>query len=116
MLKQLALTIGGQKISAPDGIKTGGLESGGAGQQVLQFGVSAFFFTAALLSVIMIMYGGIRWITAGGDKTKVQTARSTITYAIIGLVIVMAAFLIITLLSRILGFHLLYTPGGATGK
>lgn len=116
MEKLLALTIGGQKIPVPDGIKTGGLESGGAGQKVLQFGVSAFLFTAALLSVIMIMYGGIRWITSGGDKTKIQTARSTVTYAIIGLVIVMTAFLIITILGKVLGFPLLYIPGGATGK
>jgi len=107
MDKLLALTIGGKEIKPPTGIKSGGLGEGEAGQQILQFGVDALFFTAAILAVIFVLIAGIKWITAGGDKTKVQSARGTMTYAIIGLVIVMAAFLIISLLGKILGFQLL---------
>lgn len=98
------------QLEPPTGVPTGGLEAGGAGQLALQFGVQAFFFAATLLAVIFVLVGGIKWITAGGDKTKVQSARSTLTYAIIGLVIVLGAFTIVLVLGSILGFTLLYAP------
>jgi hypothetical protein len=36
----------------------------------------------------MIMVGGFKYVTSGGDGSKVSSAKSTIIYAIVGLVIV----------------------------
>lgn len=50
---------------------------------------------AALIALVFLIWGGIKWITAGGDKTKVQAARDTIVGAIIGLVIVFVAYFVV---------------------
>ena len=43
----------------------------------------------------MIIYGGFRYITSGGDSGKVTGAKNTIIYAVIGLVIVVLAQVIV---------------------
>jgi hypothetical protein cdiviTM7_00647 len=48
-----------------------------------------------LISVIMLVYGGIRYILSGGDSKKVTDAKNTILYAIIGLIISLLAFAIV---------------------
>lgn len=50
-----------------------------------------------------ILIGGFNWITAGGDKTKLQSARDTITNAFIGLVVVVAAWAILALAGTFFG-------------
>ena len=47
------------------------------------------------LAVIMIIIGGFRYITSGGDSGKVGSAKNTIIYAIIGLIIVALAQIIV---------------------
>jgi len=44
-----------------------------------------------IVSVIMIIIGGLRYITSGGDSQNVTNAKNTILYAIVGLVIVLFA-------------------------
>ena len=51
----------------------------------------------------MLLIGGIRWILAGGDEKAVSSARSTITAALIGLVIVLLSFAIIKLVEAFFG-------------
>lgn len=53
---------------------------------------------AFVLAFIMLLIGGIRWITAGGDEKAVGSARNMITAALIGLVIVLVAFALIRLI------------------
>ncbi|HSX08472.1 MAG TPA: hypothetical protein VLG11_06300 [Candidatus Saccharimonadales bacterium] len=48
-----------------------------------------------LLAVIMLIYGGLKYITSGGDSSKAASARSAIVYAVIGLVIVALAQVIV---------------------
>lgn len=48
-----------------------------------------------IVAVVMIIFGGYRYITAGGDSGKVSTAQTTIIYAIIGLIIVALAQVIV---------------------
>src|SRR5579859_7308942 len=50
-------------------------------------------------SLFFLLWGGIRWIISGGDKGKIEQARSTILPAIIGLIIALAAFFIINIIS-----------------
>ncbi|MEK9195824.1 MAG: pilin [Patescibacteria group bacterium] len=48
-----------------------------------------------VVAVIMIIYGGFRYITSGGDSGSVTTAKNTIIYALVGLVIVALAQVIV---------------------
>lgn len=61
---------------------------------------------AALVFFFMLLWGGIQWILAGGDKQKTEEARGRITGALIGLVIVFAAWAILSLASTFLGTSL----------
>lgn len=54
-----------------------------------------FSIIVGAISVIMIIYGGFRYITSGGDSGKVGNAKNTLIYAIVGLIIVALAQLIV---------------------
>lgn len=47
-----------------------------------------------LLMTILIIWAGFRWMTAGGDEKKVETAKSQLTAAVIGAVVIIAAWII----------------------
>jgi len=48
-----------------------------------------------LLAVIMVIYGGITYVTAAGDDEKVGKAKNIILYSVIGIVIVLLSFALI---------------------
>jgi hypothetical protein len=62
---------------------------------------------AALVFFFMLIFGGIKYITSGGDKAQTESARGTITAALIGLVIVFSAWAIITLINAFFGIDIL---------
>lgn len=55
------------------------------------------FWLLAAISVIMIVVGGIRYITSQGNQQQLQSAKNTILYAVIGLVVAIAARAIVQL-------------------
>lgn len=55
------------------------------------------------VSIILIIIGGIRMMMASGDEKATAAAKSTITFAIIGLVIVLLAVMIVNVLGYLLG-------------
>jgi len=59
---------------------------------------------AALLVFMYLIWGGIEWITSGGDKGKTESARNKITSAVIGLIVVAASYAILQLTLNFLGF------------
>ncbi len=61
---------------------------------------------AAIIFFFMLVIGGIRWITSGGDKAQTEAARSQITAALVGLVIVFAAWAIAQLIGNLFGFNI----------
>lgn len=56
--------------------------------------ISIILFLAGALAVIYLLWSGISYITAGGDDTKAATARKGIINAIIGIIIIVLAFVI----------------------
>ncbi len=52
---------------------------------------TVFWIAVGVASVIMIIIGGIRFVTSGGDSTKVNSARNTIIYAIVGIFVALLA-------------------------
>ncbi len=86
----------------------GGLRSGveaarGADMPTTLIGDGGIFTTAVNLllfivgatAVVMIIYGGFRYVISGGDGSAITSAKNTILYAIIGLVIAALAYAII---------------------
>ena len=65
---------------------------------------------ASLWFGLQIILSGYDWISSGGDKGKIETARNKITYSIIGLTIVVSAWVIISLIGKMLGLDIL-NPG-----
>ena len=61
-------------------------------QYNLDKGISDF---VGILSVIMLIWGGILYTTSSGDSNKVTTAKNTIMYAVIGLVVAIFAYAIV---------------------
>jgi hypothetical protein len=57
--------------------------------------INIFSLVVGVVSVIMIIIGGFRYIISGGDSSSVQGAKNTILYAIVGLLIVVFAQVII---------------------
>lgn len=62
---------------------------------------------AALLVLFYLIWGGIEWITAGGDKSKVEKARNRITQAIIGIIVLAASTAIMSVVQGFLGVTLI---------
>lgn len=62
---------------------------------------------AALICFVYLVWGGIEWMTSGGEKSAVANARQRISAAFVGLLIVLAAWAIITLLEYLFGFSIL---------
>ena len=60
-----------------------------------QRNINIFSLVVGVVSVIMIIIGGFRYIISGGDSSSVQGAKNTILYAIVGLLIVVFAQVII---------------------
>lgn len=48
-----------------------------------------------LIAVVMILIGGFKWMTAGGNEEKIESAKKLLTAAIIGLVIILLAWAIV---------------------
>lgn len=57
--------------------------------------VNLFSIVVGIVAVIMIIYGGFRYITSGGDSGRVGNAKNSLIYAVIGLIIVALAQLIV---------------------
>ncbi len=66
--------------------------------------VSFIMVIAAVLVFLYLIWGGIEWITSGGDKGKTEAARNKITSAVIGLIVIAASYAILTLALNFLGF------------
>lgn len=69
--------------------------------------VGTILIISALLAFIYLILGGIKWITSGGDKAGMEEARNKITHAIVGLIIVGAAWAIMTLVQNFLGIQII---------
>ncbi len=65
--------------------------------------VNLIFVIAIILAFIFLVYGGLRWVVSGGDKTAVESARNTIIAAIVGLVILFLSYVILNIVLGLFG-------------
>lgn len=90
------------KYGSGDGGTNLGLLMGNLYNVVVMVGGLALF--------LYIAWGGINWITAGGDKNKLESAQHQITNGIIGMAVLVASAAIAAFLSQLFGIDLL-NPG-----
>jgi magnesium-transporting ATPase (P-type) len=101
----LALTLpGAQNIQPPKDIPTGGLS---VLSKALNGGITIFIIATVIITIIFIVWSGFQWAYSGGDKSKVAAARGRMTWAVIGLIIALAAVFIINILGSFFGVKLL---------
>ena len=109
MLEFLALTLPGADgapgvdINAPKSIPSGGTETLGT---ALSGFLTILIIIAIVLCLISLVRAGIQLASSSGDKTKVASARSRLTWSIIGLIVVMLAFFIVNILGTFFGVNL----------
>lgn len=60
-------------------------------QVIINKMINALLGIVGTIAVIMIVYGGIKIMISGGEPTKYEEAKKTITYAVVGLIIVLLA-------------------------
>ena len=70
------------------------IKSGGALPQLVGKIISIFLSILGVIFVILIIYGGYLWMTAYGDKTKLDKAKDLINNAVIGLIIILLSYAI----------------------
>jgi len=71
-------------------------------QDIITTGINIFSVIVGIVAVVMIIVGGFKYITSGGDSSNVTSAKNTIIQAVIGLVIVaFAQFLVQFVLNRV---------------
>lgn len=62
---------------------------------------------AVVLALFFLIWGGIKWILSGGDKTAVEGARNHIVAAIVGLIIAFLAFFILIIIGGVFKIDIL---------
>lgn len=95
-------TVGAQLIQPGD--QPGGIAAATGGEGsiralVLRI-VDFFLLFLGLIAVIMIIYGGITYVTAAGNQEKIESAKKIILYAVIGIVIVLISFALVNTVIR----------------
>jgi len=59
------------------------------------------FLFSGTISLIIIIVSGLRFITSGGDSKSVDTAKKSMTYAVMGLLLVFLAFFILNVIAYV---------------
>lgn len=66
-----------------------------AGDGIFKTITNVLLFLIGAVSVIMLIIGGIRYTISGGDSTAVTSAKNTILYAVIGIIVALLAYAIV---------------------
>ena len=82
-----------------------GIAANTSPQTVITSVISLVFVAAILLVLFFLILGAFNWITSGGDKEKIKSARGTIVHALIGLAILALAFVIANVAGQILNVN-----------
>lgn len=67
--------------------------------------LSIALIVAGILVFAFLVWGGIEWITSGGDKQKTESAKNRITAALVGLAIVAASWALMKIISYFFGIE-----------
>jgi len=72
--------------------------------------ISNFLIISGVVSFAIIIFAGFKFISAGGDKAKIEQATTILNFALLGLVLVVAAFLLTNIFGGLVGFGNFFKP------
>lgn len=72
--------------------------------------VEAALVFSGVVALILIIWAGIKFITSKGDPNAVDAAKKTLTYAVIGLIVIFLSFFIVQFVSKITGVEQIGNP------
>lgn len=76
-------------------------DTGGQLDQIITLAINLFSVIVGIIAVVMIIVGGLKYITSGGDSGDITSAKNTILYAVVGLIVVaIAQFVVHFVLSK----------------
>ena len=84
--------LGGIDSARGTGVPTNLMDGDGS---IVSRVINIFLYIVGVVSVIMLIYGGFRYVISGGQKEAITSAKNTILYAIVGLLIAIFAYAII---------------------
>ena len=64
---------------------------------------NTILYAVGIIAVVMLIWGGVRYIISGGDGKKVTDAKNTILYAILGLVVALLSYAIVNFVLNVVG-------------
>lgn len=67
---------------------------------VFEVVTNVLLFLIGAIAVIMLVIGGIRYTVSGGDSKAVESAKNTILYAIVGIIVALLAFAIVKFVTQ----------------
>lgn len=67
--------------------------------------INFLLWTVGILSVVMIIFSGFRYITSAGDAAKTKSAQTALTYSIVGLIVAVLAWVIVKMVLRQFGIE-----------
>lgn len=73
---------------------SGGYDDMGNIYSLIQIVINAFLAVIGVLLLIYMLYAGYNWMTAQGEEEKVEKAKDTINRAVVGVIIIIAAYAI----------------------
>lgn len=98
--KAMALTVQeGAEAARADGMPA---ELVGINGVLNQF-TNIALYVIGFISVVMLIWGGLRYVISGGDSKKITDAKNTILYALIGLVVAFLAYAIVNFVLNAIG-------------
>ena len=83
------------KIGAGDLVEINPFDKSIDLKEMVARGINAALWFAGALAVIYLIYGGMLYITAGGDAEKATKGRTALINAIIGIIIILLALIIV---------------------
>lgn len=92
--------IGAGVNATSNAAKTGNVSSA---DDLITTIINMLLYIIGAVSVIMIIYGGFKYVTSGGDSSGVTSAKNTILYAIIGLIVAVLAYIVVNFVLKQLG-------------
>lgn len=64
-------------------------------QSMIKNVINLLLYVLGVIAVIMIIVGGIRYTTSNGDSSAIKSAKDTILYSVVGLVVAILSFAIV---------------------
>ncbi|MFZ3068918.1 MAG: hypothetical protein WA052_01240 [Microgenomates group bacterium] len=104
------IDVGGIRGIGPFGFENAGVSGSEAKTQlgsILSSVITTLTVVGGLAFVIFFTLGGLKWLTAGGDKAKVSEAQAQMTQGVIGLVVIVVGLFVTGIVGGVLGIDFL---------